>query len=108
MERVALARRAVNDNTSDEEFRSGDYEVFGFGGVGIVVRTLTDNPNRAVGQIKAAARKHEVKMASAGSVLFLFDLKGIIHLQPAATPPPATTATTLAASSALGLVEVVS
>ena len=82
----------------------GDYEVFGFGGVGIVVRTLTDNPNRAVAQIKAVARKQEVKMASAGSVLFLFDLKGIIHLQPAATTPTntSTSATTTTAATTGG------
>ena len=86
----------------------GDYEVFGFGGVGIVVRTLTDNPNRAVAQIKAAARKQEVKMASAGSVLFLFDLKGIIHLQPAAgtntTANTTSTATSTVGGSAAAVV----
>jgi transcriptional/translational regulatory protein YebC/TACO1 len=93
-ENIERALKKATEVTSDEEYRPGDYEVFGVGGVGIIVRTLTDNTNRAVGQIKAAARKHEVKMASAGSVLFLFDLKGIIHLQPAATPHSTTTTTT--------------
>ena len=93
-----------------EEYTPGDYEVFGLGGVGIIVRTLTgnrqlpllslvhniyppplpsyhpkllfssENTNRAVAEIKSVARKQDVKMASAGSVLFQFELRGIIDV----------------------------
>ena len=31
-------------------------------------------------EIKSVARKHDVKMASSGSVLFLFELRGIIDV----------------------------
>ena len=51
-----------------------------FNNIGLVVRTFTDNTNRAVSEIKSIARKHDVKMASAGSVLFQFDLRGIIDV----------------------------
>ncbi len=37
--------------------------------------TLSDNLNRTVMNVKAAARKAEAKMAGAGSVLFAFDHK---------------------------------
>jgi transcriptional/translational regulatory protein YebC/TACO1 len=63
--------------TSNADYEAGAYEVYGHGGVGIVVSTLTDNSNRANMQIKSTARKAEVKIASGGSVLFQFDHKAI-------------------------------
>lgn len=60
-----------------ENFTSGVYEIFGFGGVGLVVASLTDNTNRTVNNIKALARKADVKIAGAGSVLFKFDHKAV-------------------------------
>jgi len=56
-----------------ENFTLGLYEVFGHGGVSLVVAALTDNPNRVNLAIKTFAKRHEVKMASSGSVLFQFD-----------------------------------
>lgn len=64
-------------DTSSESYSSGIYEVFGFGGVGFVVTSLTDNPNRAVKEIKALARKVDAKIASGGSVLFKFEQKAV-------------------------------
>lgn len=60
---------------SGEAFTLGLYEVFGHGGVGLVVAALTDNPNRVNLAIKTYAKKHDIKMASSGSVLFQFDHK---------------------------------
>lgn len=53
------------------------YEVFGHAGVGIIVTAMTDNTNRTVKEVKAAARKADLKMASSGSVLFQFDHKAM-------------------------------
>jgi YebC/PmpR family DNA-binding regulatory protein len=79
-ENIERALRKATEAGSADDYKPNDYEVFGFGGVGIVVRTLTDNTNRAVSEIKATARKQEVKMASSGSVLFNFALKGVVKL----------------------------
>ena len=79
-ENIERALRKATETGTGDDYKPGDYEVFGYGGVGLVVRTLTDNTNRAVAEIKAVARKQEVKMASSGSVLFNFSLKGIIKL----------------------------
>jgi YebC/PmpR family DNA-binding regulatory protein len=79
-ENIERALRKATEAGSADDYKPNDYEVFGFGGVGLVVRTLTDNTNRAVSEIKATARKQEVKMASSGSVLFNFALKGVIKL----------------------------
>jgi len=79
-ENIERALRKATEAGSADDYKPNDYEVFGFGGVGLVVRTLTDNTNRAVSEIKATARKQEVKMASSGSVLFNFALKGVVNL----------------------------
>eukprot|EP01031_Cornospumella_fuschlensis_P031979 gene31979-38667_t len=68
-------------DSSSESFTAGVYEVFGFGGAGLVVCSLTDNPTRAVKEIKALVRKSDVKVASAGSVLFNFEQKAVFHAQ---------------------------
>lgn len=68
-------KKASAADTAD--FVTTTYDLFGFGGCGIVVRSLTDNSNRAVKMIKAAANKADVKFGN-GSVLHLFELKGIL------------------------------
>jgi transcriptional/translational regulatory protein YebC/TACO1 len=60
---------------SGEHFSTGYYEVYGHGGVGLIVATLTDNSNRANLAIRTLAKKSDVKMASSGSVIFNFDHK---------------------------------
>lgn len=62
---------------SDDGYTTGYYEVYGHGGVGLIVATLTDNSNRANMAIKSFARKSDVKMASSGSVMFNFDHKAV-------------------------------
>jgi transcriptional/translational regulatory protein YebC/TACO1 len=56
-------------------------QAYGFGGVGIIINALTDNSNRANAEIRTAARKADLKMASSGSVLFNFDRKGKLEVQ---------------------------
>jgi YebC/PmpR family DNA-binding regulatory protein len=52
------------------------YEVYGPGGSAILIKTVTDNKNRALGNIKQLLNKHNAKLASVGSVLYLFKEKG--------------------------------
>ena len=72
---IERALKKASEHNAGEGYSTGYYEVYGHGGVGIVVATLTDNSNRANMAIKSFARKSEVKMASSGSVLFNFDHK---------------------------------
>ncbi|CAI5469204.1 unnamed protein product [Closterium sp. Yama58-4] len=48
------------------------YEIYGLGGVGIVVDVLTDNNARAAATVRDVVRKGGAKMADPGSVLFNF------------------------------------
>lgn len=70
-ENIDRALKKATD-TSADQYESGVYEVFGHGGVGVIVCTLTDNTNRVNKEIKSIARKAEVKIASGGSVLYQF------------------------------------
>lgn len=54
------------------------YEMYGPGGIGIIVESVTDNKNRTVAEIKAVLNKYNAKLAESGSVNYLFDKQGII------------------------------
>lgn len=54
------------------------YELYGYGGVGIIVEALTDNKNRMASDMRIATNKRGGTIASPGSVAFNFEKKGII------------------------------
>ncbi len=56
------------------------YEAMGPGGVGIIIETATDNRNRTLPDVKTALVKNGGRIADAGSVMFQFSRKGVIHV----------------------------
>ncbi len=56
------------------------YEGYGPGSVAIIVKTLTDNRNRTVSEVKHLFSKYGGAMGSANSVQWMFDYKGVIEL----------------------------
>lgn len=60
-----------------EEFT---YEGYASDGVAILVRIVTDNRNRAAASIRHVFTKHGGNLASAGSVSWLFERRGLITL----------------------------
>ena len=56
------------------------YELYGYGGIGIVVEGLTDNKNRIASEIRIATNKRGGTIASPGSVTFNYDRKGVIQV----------------------------
>jgi YebC/PmpR family DNA-binding regulatory protein len=57
------------------------YEGYAADGVAVLVRAVTDNRNRAAASIRHLFSKHGGNMASAGSVSWLFDRRGIVVLE---------------------------
>lgn len=45
-----------------------------------MVTALTDNVNRAIAEVKTVWRKHDLKQAAQGSVMFQFDKRGRIEM----------------------------
>ena len=72
--------RAIKKSTSADEaqFEEIRYEGFGPGGVGVIVEALTDNRNRAAGDIRSIFTKNGGNLGETGSVSFMFDLVGYI------------------------------
>ncbi|MEK7266637.1 MAG: YebC/PmpR family DNA-binding transcriptional regulator [Pseudomonadota bacterium] len=72
--------RAIKKATGGEGpgFEDIRYEGFGPGGIGIIVEVLTDNRNRAAGEVRAAFSKNGGNLGETGSVAFMFDRVGAV------------------------------
>jgi YebC/PmpR family DNA-binding regulatory protein len=72
----AIKRATGDDNTIVYEDLA--YEVYGPGGVALLVTLSTDNRNRTAAEIRSLLSKHGGSMATAGAVTRLFHRKGQI------------------------------
>jgi YebC/PmpR family DNA-binding regulatory protein len=77
----AIKKAIGGDADTYEEIR---YEGFGPGGVGLIVEVLTDNKNRAAGNVRACFTKNGGNMGETGSVSFMFERVGQILYPPTA------------------------
>ncbi len=57
------------------------YEGYGPGGIALIIETITDNKNRTVGEVKHMLSKYGVNLGGSGSVMWMFDRKGVIYLE---------------------------
>jgi YebC/PmpR family DNA-binding regulatory protein len=71
-------KKAANADTSGYEELS--YEIYGHGGVGLIVEAMTDNKNRTASDMRIATNKKGGTIASPGSVAFNFERKGVIRI----------------------------
>jgi YebC/PmpR family DNA-binding regulatory protein len=71
----AIKKAIGGDADTYEEIR---YEGFGPGGVGVIVEVLTDNRNRAAGNVRSIFTKHGGNLGETGSVSFMWDRVGQI------------------------------
>jgi YebC/PmpR family DNA-binding regulatory protein len=72
----AIKKAAGGDAETYEEIR---YEGYGPGGVAVIVEVLTDNRNRAAGEVRSVFTKSGGNLAETGAVSFMFDHVGIIE-----------------------------
>jgi YebC/PmpR family DNA-binding regulatory protein len=72
----AIKKALGGDAESYEEIR---YEGYGPGGVAVIVEVLTDNRNRAAGEVRATFTKSGGNLAETGAVSFMFDHVGVIE-----------------------------
>jgi YebC/PmpR family DNA-binding regulatory protein len=72
----AIKKALGGDADNYEQVR---YEGYGPGGVAVIVEVLTDNRNRAAGEVRAAFTKSGGNLAETGAVSFMFDHVGIIE-----------------------------
>jgi len=75
--------RAIKRATGELEgisYEEATYEGYANDGVAVLVRSVTDNKNRAAADIRHIFSKNGGSMASVGSVAWLFDRRGIVVL----------------------------
>lgn len=63
-----------------EDYVEMTYELYGFGGVGILVDVMTDNKNRIASEIRIATNKCGGTIATPGAVSYNFDRKGVLRV----------------------------
>lgn len=71
-------KRALSADQAD--YHEVTYELYGYGGVGLVVDILTDNKNRISSEIRIATNKRGGTIAAPGAVTFNFDRKGVLYI----------------------------
>lgn len=67
-------------STDQADYVEVTYELYGHGGVGLIIEAMTDNKNRMASELRIATNKRGGTIASPGSVAFNFDRKGIIEV----------------------------
>ncbi len=70
-------QRGSGDNDLDN-YQPITYEGYGPNGVAVLVKCLSDNRNRTVGEVRHAFNKHHGNLGTEGSVAFMFQEKGHI------------------------------
>ena len=75
--------RAIKRGTgelAEEKLEEVIYEAYGPGGIAIIIEGITDNKNRALGEIKQILNQAGGKLADSGSVKWMFERKGAITI----------------------------
>jgi YebC/PmpR family DNA-binding regulatory protein len=81
MDNIERARkRGAGEEAGGAEWQTIMYEGYGPSGVAVLVECLTDNRNRAAGEVRTAMTRNGGSMADPGSVSYLFNRKGVVIL----------------------------
>ncbi len=75
-----IIKKAAGDGEANN-YEELIYEGYGIGGVAVVVETLSDNRNRTAGEMRHYFDKCGGNLGQSGSVMFMFDRKGIITIE---------------------------
>ena len=79
-------KRAIQKGTGElpgETYEEIMYEGYGPGGVAVMIKVLTDNKNRTAPEIRHTFTKFSGNLGEVGSVGWMFERKGIIHIEAA-------------------------
>ena len=73
-------KRGAGEEAGGAEWETIMYEGYGPNGVAMLIECLTDNRNRAAGEVRTAMTRNGGNLADPGSVAYLFARKGEIVL----------------------------
>jgi YebC/PmpR family DNA-binding regulatory protein len=71
-------KRGSGAEAGGADWETTMYEGYAPGGVALLIECLTDNRNRAAGEVRTAMTRNGGNMADAGSVSYMFSRKGVV------------------------------
>jgi YebC/PmpR family DNA-binding regulatory protein len=71
-------KRGSGQEGSGTDWQTIMYEGYGPSGVALLIECLTDNRNRAAGEVRTALTRNGGSLADAGSVSYMFTRKGVV------------------------------
>ncbi|MBC7299651.1 MAG: YebC/PmpR family DNA-binding transcriptional regulator [Nocardia sp.] len=74
-------KRGGGEEAGGADWQTIMYEGYGPNGVAVLIECLTDNRNRAAGEVRLAMTRNGGNMADPGSVSYLFARKGVVTLE---------------------------
>ncbi|AEF40262.1 YebC/PmpR family DNA-binding transcriptional regulator [Hoyosella subflava] len=74
-------KRGSGEEAGGADWQTIMYEGYGPNGVAVLIECLTDNRNRAAGEVRTAMSRNGGNMADPGSVAYLFSRKGVVVLE---------------------------
>ena len=76
-----VERNIKKASSADQaDYHEMSYELYGHGGVGLIIDVMTDNKNRISSEMRIATNKRGGVIANPGAVAFNFDRKGVIQV----------------------------
>jgi len=76
-----VERNIKKASSADQgDYHEMTYELYGHGGVGLLIDVMTDNKNRISSEMRIATNKRGGTIANPGAVAFNFDRKGVIQV----------------------------
>jgi YebC/PmpR family DNA-binding regulatory protein len=76
-----IERNIKKASSADQaDYTEMTYELYGYGGVGILVEVMTDNKNRIASEMRIATNKRGGSIANPGAVAFNFEQRGVIQV----------------------------
>jgi len=74
-------KRGAGEEAGGADWQTIMYEGYGPNGVAVLIECLTDNRNRAAGEVRVAMTRNGGNMADPGSVSYLFSRKWLVTLE---------------------------
>lgn len=81
-ENVERAVKRGSGEGEGEKLEEVIFEAYGPAGIAVIIEGITDNRNRALGEIKQALNQYGGKLTGEGGVRWMFDKKGVIIIKP--------------------------
>lgn len=86
-ENIERAIKRGSGESGEAALESVVFEAYGPEGIAIIIEGITDNKNRTLGEVKQILTQHGGKLASEGSVRWMFERKGCVVVDKNAQSP---------------------